>query len=64
MVLIFFGTSKISGLKILGPKKIFSYISIPSQTYFMEGSGKERKKDTDAGKDREIMTNTVGTNTS
>ena len=28
----------------------------------MEKSGKERKKDTEAGKDREIMTNTVGTN--
>ena len=27
----------------------------------MEGSGKERKKDTEAGKDREIVTNTVGT---
>ena len=28
----------------------------------MEESGKERKKDTEAGKDREIVTNTVGTN--
>ena len=28
----------------------------------MEETGNERKKDTEAGKDREIMTNTVGTN--
>ena len=28
----------------------------------MEGSGKEREKDTEAGKDRKMMTNTVGTN--
>ena len=27
----------------------------------MEESGKERKKDTEAGEDREIVTNTVGT---
>ena len=43
---------------------MFSYIPKPSQPqpYFMEGSGKEREKYTEAGKNRTMVTNTVGTN--
>ena len=43
---------------------MFSYIPKPShpQPYFMKGSGKEREKYTEAGKNRTMVNNTVGTN--
>ena len=43
---------------------MFSHIPKPSQPqpYFMEGSGKEREKYTEVGKNRAMVNNTVGTN--